>query len=398
MTPADVRALLRDLPGAWPPLSDATALLRALEDAADAQPADAPLAAGVRAAHALATCDQDLPTLVGGVRRDHLVRWDTWTTTWIGTDVASGRRAMVRALRPSVARDPVARRSLRRAARALGVVDAHVRWVEHPVPALHRALTGAPLDPHPEGPVHADAVIRLLATGLHSLGRWEAAGLITPRLDDAEWDQRGDVLTVACLTPGHPGEDPRDTVSALARDVQRWASAGGTTAIDGVLSTLVSVPPERVEEAASALRLALAGALARTRHHLERTWRVLRVRDEHDRLQTALRRLSAAVVPPVGRGAVGIDMSGRICVVESDGAVVKWLAIGGESSEIRDAQGILAPREARRLLRARAAAPPNPRLQAQVGGDEAFTEAVCRWVASAHHLRTLTLLIEAYSP
>ena len=114
----------------------------------------------------------------------------------------------------------------------------------------------------------------------------------------------------------------------------------------------------------------------------------------HDRFSDLLARLHAAVPPPRGIGAVGVDLEGLVRVVRSDGNTVAWGSNGRELTAIRDADGTLSPTESRRLLRTRAAAPPNPRLSAQVGGSEEFTEAICRWVASAHHLRTLRLLVQ----
>ena len=53
------------------------------------------------------------------------------------------------------------------------------------------------------------------------------------------------------------------------------------------------------------------------------------------------------------------------------------------------------PRQARRLLRAQAAAPPNPRLSRDLGGDAAFGDAIGRWVAAGMRLRTLRMLLDA---
>jgi hypothetical protein len=87
-------------------------------------------------------------------------------------------------------------------------------------------------------------------------------------------------------------------------------------------------------------------------------------------------------------------LDGNVRVVQSDGKTVSWGSYGRDLVDIRDAGGTLSPTEARRLLRTRAAAPPNPRLSAKVGGSEEFTEVICRWVASAHHLRTMRMLVE----
>lgn len=394
MTPSALRRLLQELPGSWPPVSETAGLLRALEEAADRDPARRDLAAAVAHAHAMATADADLPALVGGVRRDALVRWDAWTTTWTGSDVASGARTLLRVVRPALARDPVVRRALRRDARVLGHVDAEVRWVEHPLPALRRPLPGLPFEGHPSDGADAGTLVRLLCTGLAALQRWERAGLSTPGLDPAEWSITGDRLTIACLTIGEAPGAIREDLRGLSLALQRWAIDVGTTAIDAELDGFALFPPDAVEEAAERVQRALATALARTRHHLVRARVAVRAEDEQRRLVKLLRRLQRAVDPPVGVGAVGVDLDGRIRSVRSARGLVTWGPHGEPGTPIRDAHGQLQPAEARRLLRARAAAPPNPRLQAAVGGDEAFTEAICRWVACAHHLRTLVMLAE----
>ena len=101
------------------------------------------------------------------------------------------------------------------------------------------------------------------------------------------------------------------------------------------------------------------------------------------------------VPPPVGRGAVGIDLQGRTTLVESRFGRVVWGPKEGPLVEVRTPDGEIQLPVARRLLRARRAAPPNPRLHQEVGGEEQFTESVCAWLRSAIGLRTIRLLIEA---
>lgn len=394
MTPDALRHILADLPGAWPPTTDPVTLLRALEDRADAEPGHRLLAHAVELAHALAMTDQDLPLIIAGVRRSHLVRWDTWTTTWIGSDVASGIRTMVRVLRPCFSRDPVVRRALRRDARALGAIDTGLRWVEHPLPALRRPMPGATLTADIADSTNPTALVRLLMTGLASIGRWERAVIPTPGLASEEWIVVDGNLCVACLTPGPSGKDATDELRTLAHGLRmHWANVANTP-VDAVIDGLLAFPSATVEEAGVLARQALAQYLTGLRHHLERKHRVMAVNTQHSWLSSLLSRLHNATPPPRGVGAVGVDLDGNVRVVQSDGQTVSWGSYGRDLRDIRNASGTLFPIEARRLLRSRAAAPPNPRLSAKVGGSQEFTEVICQWVASAHHLRTLRLLVD----
>lgn len=393
MTPDALRRHLADLPGAWPSTADPVALLRALEDSADAEPAHRGLARAVRLAHGLAVADQGVPLLIAGVRRSRLIRWDEWTTTWLGSDVATGSRTMVRVVRPHLATDPVVRRALRRDARALGAIDPSLRWVEHPLPALRRPIVGATLSADTAEDNDGGRLVRLLLTGLASLDRWERAGVPTPGLAPEEWVVVDGNLTVACLTAGDAPGDPSTELVHLAHALRRWWGGGPTTPVDAVLDGFLTFPPESVQTAARLTRRALAEHLTGLRHSLERRNRVLAVKAHGGRLTQLLDRLAHSMPPPSGVGAVGVDLDGHVRIVRSDGHRVAWGTHGRDLRTVVE-DGVLDPVESRRLLRARAAAPPNPRLSAQVDGSEEFTEAVCRWVSSAHHLRTLRLLIE----
>ena len=394
MTPEVLRKRLADLPGGWPPTSDPALLLRALEDRADAEPGNRALTYAVELAHQLAVVDQDLPPIIAGVRRSVLVRWDSWTTTWIGSSVATGARTMVRVLRPQLARDPVLRRSLRRDARAMGAIDPDLRWVEHPIPALTRVLPGDALGADTTETADPARLVQLLLTGLANLERWERAGIPTPRLASDEWVVVDGNLGVACLTPGHPDANTADELPELAHQLRHWWADSAVTPVDAVIDGFIAFPPVEVEEAGHLVRRALAQHLTHLRHRLLKRHRIARIKTRNQRFSDLLVRLHNATPPPKGTGAVGVDLEGAVRIITSDGTTVSWGSSGRELTPIRTADGTLSPTESRRLLRTRAAAPPNPRLSAQVGGSEGFTEAICRWVASAHHLRTLRLLVE----
>ena len=72
---------------------------------------------------------------------------------------------------------------------------------------------------------------------------------------------------------------------------------------------------------------------------------------------------------------------------------MRWGPTGSPEQVWSQAQGFNA-RLARRVLRARAAAPPNPRLDHEISGDARFTESACRWIAAGLRLRTIGLLLE----
>src|SRR5687768_11731170 len=102
--------------------ADPADALRRLEEAAEDDPSDRALASSVLALADRIAAENAFPAVVAGVRRDALVRWDAFSTTFSGVEVSSGRSAMVRALRPEAARDPVLRRHFNREGRALAAV------------------------------------------------------------------------------------------------------------------------------------------------------------------------------------------------------------------------------------------------------------------------------------
>src|SRR5699024_1884534 len=97
----------------------------------------------------------------------------------------------------------------------------------------------------------------------------------------------------------------------------------------------------------------------------------------HQRLHALLKRLVRALPPPVGQGAVGVDLQGQVTLVRSDGHQVEW----GPPDDLQlvwsATQGFDAPL-ARRLLRTRASGIPTPRMHTQVGGTAIHTETLGR--------------------
>lgn len=399
MTPDALRRLLAGIPAPapWPPPEDASRLLGAVEAAWDRAPHDRGLAEALHAAHALATCGDGVPLVIAGVRREAIVRWDAWTGTWDGVDVATGRPARVRAARAGAARDPVLRRALLREGKALQyALRSPIAVHETPWPALVVALPGPPLSSGADSEDHErpEVLARMLSTALDGLGRFEAGGFGLPALDGRELLDTPDGAQIVCLTPD-AGADVGMQIAHIARVLDAWWGDGPPTAVDAAISGLHEMPPHTVAEAVDQVRAALAEHLAAERHDLY--LRSIRWRHETrvSRLREAIVRLSAALPPPTGQGAVGVDLEGNTTVLRCEDSRLTWGPVGGEPVSLAAPGHDLDAREGRRMLRARAAAPPNHRLQATVGGDEAFVDAACRWLGHALALRTLRMLLEA---
>jgi hypothetical protein len=355
---------------------DPSAALARVELAAADRPRDRAL---VRAALALAErLAADLaPPVIAGVRRRALIRWDAWTTTWTGTDLQTGEEVQIRALRPGALKDPVLRRWLEREARALRAV-LPVRALDG---ALVTAVPGQPaLEPRDDHP----SAVRGLATALADLARWEGAGLGIPSPAAEELRQVGDSWVLVGLTLA---DDVSQAIAGVCRRIT------GAAPVARAARGMAEWPPRSTAEAAETLGRAMADTLAAQRHELASRW----LRGQHGfrtaRLLAAVERLRAAVPPPTGRGAVGVDLDGQITVVRGEAGVIAWGPIDAPEIVYAPGSGVDAPL-ARRLLRARAASPPNRVLDQRVGGDPEFTEAACRWVSSELRLRTVRLLLE----
>ncbi len=350
---------------------EAARWLAALE-AADPGPAPARHRALVLALDDLCAVWEE-PFPVPGARRGELVRWDPWTSTWTATDGASATPLLLRTLRPAAARRPAAVRAFRREVAALQRVCAVSEgdgWV------------GVVMGGWAAGRLGGRSLARSLGTGLSELERWAAAGLapVAPGPEELRTDGTGRVwLAVTTLA-----DDVGPAVAALFARIDPED--------DGPLADALRVPPTALPEARARWIRALAAELAGQRHQLVERWRSGRQADRRGRLRELAERLQAAVPPPVGLGAVGVDLDGRITVVRSTATSVSFGP--AESPEVVwDPAAGFRPPVVRRLLRSRAMSPPNPVLDARVGGDPATTEAVCRWVAEGARLRTLRMLL-----
>jgi hypothetical protein len=386
MTPHDLNRTLHDL-GLDPAAPDVVARLEAR---AEAWPADLRLRRALLDAHAQATAGSGLRPVVAGVRREALVRWDAWTTTWEGFQVDDGAPALVRAPRPEAARDPLLRRQLQREGRALRAVLP----VEEHEGALVLPLPGPAFRTSPAGGIAGDdAFPGLVARTLAGVVRWEDAGLGVPRASAAEVRDAGDRLVIATLTLPEPGGTV-DTIVRLAAGLRAWWSGSSEHPLAALLDGLVAAPPEAAAEASERCVTTLAEMLAATRHDAVRLRRRILEDRRHERLEQAVLALEAAVPPPSGVAALGVDLHGATLVVRSDGERITWGPAGAEALlwDVEDGFDVPA---ARRLVRARGAAPVSARLNREIGGDPVFAEAVARWVSAALDLRTVAKLLEA---
>lgn len=372
---ASLRRLLDHLPSPPPvdPRDPGTAL-RAVEAAWDLDPVDRRLAAAARALADAVTAADRLPLTVGDVRRDRLVAWTSWTTTWVGTG-PDGAEALLRVTRVRDD-DPVSRRALDRDARALAGLVPGLRWGPG---WLAAPLPGSPL----AGSVGASAppLARRLATAVGALARWEARGL-WPVAEPEQWRDVDGRLVVVALDAQAPG-DAGPALAWLAGTL-RPPEPDADHPLDEAALALALAPPRRASEAAEVVARALATDLAATRHTLSRRWRDTGRRDRAARLLELIERLDAATPPPEGRGAVGVDLDGRDTALESRPQGLWWGPQGAMVPLWTRADGFDAP-EARRMLRARASA--------SARRADPYTVAAGRWVATALQARTLRLLL-----
>ena len=360
--------------------------LRRLEGLADANPADRRVAAAVRALHDYIRAGAGLEPEVGGVHRERLVAWSAADATWMGTDVQSGGEGVVRTLRPD-ATDPVRVRALARDARALVDLVPGLRsgegWIAAPAPGT--ALT--------DRPTRDPAVLaRLVSTAFSALCAFEQTGQ-WPVLADEQWRATDAGLVLVPLETRHAG----DVGGTLARFAQRLGPTEPTHPLEEALAGIAMAPPRTAAVASEIIEHALATDLAARRHALFHRRRETAHGDRVARLFEAVQGLQQSLPHPLGRGAVGIDLEGRTTAIEGRREGIWWGPLGSMVPVWTPSDGFDAP-EARRLLRARAAAPPSPRLQDEVEGDADFTDAVGRWVAAGLKARTIRMLLERELP
>jgi len=392
MTLDELSQLLGALPAHWI-RADGTptrALVQSIESRANDSPSDRRLANLIHHVARWASAPGGVPLTVGGVRREQLLRWDDWTTTWIGDDEMDGSQALVRVLRPWAASDPILRRQIGREARSLGEVVDGLTAFEDTLPGLRAPLPGTPMTANSsDSTVQVDVLhTRLLATALVAVARWEERGLWLPTLARDEVRNCGDHLSLICLSPSEHGDH-----GSLLSHIGDLLGHHDDSRLGALRSALIQAPPSSATDATAYAIAAMAEHLAGRRHDLFSRHARSRHIDRVARLYAVTRRLHESLSPPRGTGAIGVDLEGQIQVVHSDGSVVSWGPEGSPKRVYSPEDGFVAP-EARRMLRARAAAPNSERLQAEVQGQSAFTNAIGQWLAASLKLRTVRLLLE----
>lgn len=368
-----------------PPLDEHSpeATLRSVEAQAEAQPFDPRWSRLIRALHGWTTAGQGIASDLGGVHRTQIVRWDTWTTTWEGRDV-SGKPVRIRILRPHAAADPVLRRTLHREAKALeplveGLTVGET-WIRCPSPG----------EPLPEGTqATGPRLARLVTTGTAALQRWESCGVWPAEPSGFCWRDHAGDLVLICLT-AERFIDAGPTLSWLA---ERLAVPDPDSALERLVRAIVSAPPRQTSDLNSQIAVALAADLTQIRHELAVRQRKVRVGNRLERLLNLVQRLGSAAPLPKGTGATGVDLEGRITILRADEDGMTWGTADERQAVWTLAEGMDAPL-GRRVLRARAAAPPNARLDEQIDGDPEFTRHATRWLAARMRARTLRLLLK----
>ena len=367
-------------------------LLRTLEDEATRRPLDAEVRAALLAVSHRDLVLRGVPKTLAGVRRERLVRWDSRSAEFDGVHIQSGTPWRVRVLAPPLVREPNLGRWLIRESRAMARLAGLEPIFEDGWPAVAVPLSGPALcdASEPDGTESAVRMFCMLGGALGDMAMLQAAcGL--PELGSLDFRLDGDGLKVVCLTPPRQAVDASAIIRALARLLSRWWGRDEGAGLE-LLAGFEAFPPASVDEARQAwgqeAAKALAGEWHRLRKHRKRVSRDTRA----SRTLAAIRRMDAAVPPPVGRGAVGVDLEGRVTVVEGrpDGSL--WWGPAAAMEQVAGDQ--LQARLGRRLLRARAAAPGNPRLDADVGGEAGYADEACRWLDLALQLRTLRMLLE----
>jgi len=329
--------------------------LHEFESAAQSSPQNMVLRALVLAVADRDRLVADLPGTVAGVRRDQLLRWDTTSSTWLGTDL-EGRPALVRILDRHAS--PVVRRVLQRDAEALAGAFDHLRLGQEGLVATFDEDRNAPDIP------------AMWVTG--------AAGLLAapwPNLSPEEMLPAGRTVHILCLTPGRSAL--RDNVRALASAL---ALAGHDDELGRSMRTDVPDTPEHLR-----LRLAagLRDSLVRRRVELVDRWRNTSHAVRIGRLHHAVERLQHSCPPPAGGGPVALDVDGQTVDVHCDGRRITW---GPDAARVYDPADGFIPPEARRLIRARARSS-HP--------EAARSDRITTWVAAALRLRTIRLLLES---
>lgn len=405
--PADVRRLVRALVPGLPDGVEAGVALAAVHAAAARRPQEGDAARLALSEELRAS--RGLPTALGPVRRCRLLAWDQVGVTWEGWHTATGRRVLLRALRPEFAQDPTWLRRLDSATStvaalvAAGAPLAPLEPLEGwPGVVAEGALRLDDLLPA-EDPVDRAGLARLLTAGLRGLEALDGAGWSHGCLRPHHILLGDDPRLVWLDTPGGPGQDLAALGRALAELAGEPSAEGHADGVAAFVHTLAEDPPPTVADAVALLRSTLARELTAARHEVALKGRLLSRRSAGSELLGLVRRLAGSLTPPRGRWCLRAGRDGVLVLVD----VASHCVRGGPAA---DAATPFLPRlwspergldaaAARVVLRAwstRATGDETRRgaVQAALGADDAGADAACRWLGGQARLRTTALVLE----
>lgn len=398
MTVEDLKKSLQtlSLPDDFPDIRTPFRLLRALEEHAKQTPGDPACWHACRLAYDYIHCAEGLPNIIGTVRREHLVRWTDWSVSFDGSDIHTGEEVRIRTLRAHVRTQAFFRRQLLREMEAMrhNGLTQDVYFSDGEWPAVVDLLNGPPLEDSPAPSTQRERSIwsvRLLGTALKALVDWEHSPLHLPALAHRELRLTASGLTVQCLTPVvqfHPN------LASISTAIFDMYGDDVSVHIEPLLLGILDFPDSSAIDISDRLVDGLSDALAELRHDLVQK-KQFNSRDARlERLRHWVRRLVNSQRPPIGRGALGVNLDGQTTIVSHQNGTLSWGAAQDRPATIWSQQSGLAVREARRVLRSFAVAPYNARLNRQIGGDPDYVDHVCRWLNGALELRTIALILE----
>jgi hypothetical protein len=296
----------------------------------------------------------------------------------------------VRVINPAQRKIPFYTRALLREQRALEPLYSGLQLLGEDREIIALPLSGAPFG-EGQGSLPLQSGIKLIGHALAFFEGWIHAGLIPPCLSPHELRDRDGALAINCLSPfcGRSSAFAMRTLLPMLRP-----SCEEHDLLHEFFAALDEFPNADHELVAKSWLTLLARALTEDRHQVAIRWQQSSVFDRAARLYDAVQRLRRASPAPTGRGVVGIDLEGLPLLVESTPGRLSW-GPGGQANLILGPDQPLSPKEARRVLRARASATLNPHLHEEHSADPLFTEAICAWLSSSMRLRAVRLMLEA---
>ena len=352
----------------------------------------------------LELADAELPPVLDGARRTRLLCADALATTWEGWDLASGRRLLLRCVRPRWRRDAVMLRRLARAQRALD--PPH--WLpDGDWPHLRAEAPGALiLDRLPaEDPPDTGFLARVLAGGLRGLDQLHGAGithggpLLAHLCEPAAPHAPATLLWLGAFgAEGGPARDLADLGAAVAA-----LDPDGDDPVGQLAATWATEPPPSADDGLALLQRTLSAALTDRRHRLSVAARHARRRQAAGRLLRAVTALAEALPPPPGRFCLRAESDGPVdLALSADGVIRGGAALRppeGPLPVIYSPAAGLDAQAARHLMRAWARRQSGDealrqRVQAWLGGTDDGAAALVRWMSGMARLRAARLLLD----